>query len=341
MPFFNRAKLVEYTINSILSNGFKDWELLAIDDGSDKDSVAYLKNQISDSRITFIKRNRLPKGAQTCRNIGLSMAKGEYVVFFDSDDYVAPYCFAQRIKTLEANPEQDFMVFPSGTFINNRFIKTVSDNVYGYPIMKDDIGAFASMQLPFVVCNNIYRTEKLRNNHISWDESLLSLQDSDFNLQAILSGMNYKYAENAEPDYGYRIEERGQSISKKITSDLHKRSHLYRLEKNISTIQALYSHQYDTKLHQGILSIYNSVMSNGIDLAFSAQLLNIEKKYGIKQHIIFSIQIWLTKMISIIISAKRARQIVMLPFLIMEIVHRKQKARRISNLKRNILLPRH
>ena len=113
MPVYNKLEQTLYMIESIRANRFQLWELLVVDDGSDEDTITVL-NQLpyKDSRIRIIRRNRSPKGAQTCRNIGMEQAQGKYIIFFDNDDYVLPHCLETRVNAMESNPSLDFMVFP-------------------------------------------------------------------------------------------------------------------------------------------------------------------------------------------------------------------------------------
>ena len=123
MPVFNHRDEVRTMIDSILANDFNAWELLAVDDGSGEDTLQMLESYAAaDNRIRVVRRSRQPKGAQTCRNIGLEMARGEFVIVFDSDDYIAPYCLRQRVKMLQKRPDLDFLVFPSGVFVDERFV---------------------------------------------------------------------------------------------------------------------------------------------------------------------------------------------------------------------------
>ena len=106
MPVFNHPEELRTMLDSILQNTFQDWELWAVDDGSQQETLSVLDGYAGrDERIHFIRRERLPKGAQTCRNIGLEQAKGEYIIFFDSDDYITPNCFAQRVSEMDNHPE--------------------------------------------------------------------------------------------------------------------------------------------------------------------------------------------------------------------------------------------
>src|SRR5690606_32106120 len=88
IPTYNRAHLISETLDSILAQSYTHWECIVVDDGSTDDSQRVFDSYANkDSRFQFLKRpNTKPKGANTCRNIGLGTAKGEYIVFFDSDD---------------------------------------------------------------------------------------------------------------------------------------------------------------------------------------------------------------------------------------------------------------
>ena len=261
MPVFNNMQCLATTIDSILSNSFARWELLAVDDGSDSATLQMLESYAeADRRITVIRRERQPKGAPTCRNIGLERAHGEFVVFFDSDDYVAPYCLSQRVGAIQARPELDFMVFPSGLYVDNTFSPEGQTSLYGYPVFSDTLAGFASRELPFIVWNNIYRTASLRRHSITWDEELRSLQDADFNLSTLLSGMNYEYA-SAHPDYGYRIQYDTASVSAQIMTEKHYSSHLHALRTFYERYSERFGHSYDRHLFRGVLSVYNTIIT--------------------------------------------------------------------------------
>lgn len=330
MPVYNHLNLVEEMIDSIIANDFQDWKLLAIDDGSTEDANKIIEKYQNDSRIEFIARRRTPKGAQTCRNIGLELATGEYIIFFDSDDYIAPYCLSQRVSAMEANKDADVIVFPSGTYFEGEFHKETSLNVYGYPIFKDDIQAFAEKNLPYIVWNNIYRTEALKKHHIVWDEKLLSLQDSDFNLQVLLHGLKTIYAQNSMPDYAYRIN--GKSLSVKIGSKEHLESHIYHLRKNIRSIQAKYGHKYDKYLHRGNLLIYNRTMTSGLLPDFAKQLVSLEKESRMKSYTLFKMQVSANKLLGKLLPPKFTRQVVMLKYLLLQKKDREYKIQSINSI---------
>lgn len=99
MATYNRAHLVEESLNSIQNQRIRDWECLIIDDGSNDNTEEIIGDKIAtDHRFKFLKRpDNYRKGLPGCRNYGLDRAKGEYIIFFDDDDIVHPenlrFCF--------------------------------------------------------------------------------------------------------------------------------------------------------------------------------------------------------------------------------------------------------
>ena len=84
IPTYNRANLITKSINSVLSQTYKNIELLIIDDNSVDETETIVKN-INDSRIKYIKLKE-NKGAAYARNVGIKESSGEYISFLDSDD---------------------------------------------------------------------------------------------------------------------------------------------------------------------------------------------------------------------------------------------------------------
>ena len=82
---FNVQKYIDKCIKSILNQTLKDIELIIINDGSTDNSIDKI-NEIKDDRITII--NKKNEGVSIARNLGLSIATGEYVIFVDSDDFI-------------------------------------------------------------------------------------------------------------------------------------------------------------------------------------------------------------------------------------------------------------
>lgn len=314
MPFFNNKELVGKMIDSILANTFEDWELLAIDDGSSEETLAYLSHYTADSRVKIIKRETTPKGAQTCRNLGMAHAQGQYWMFVDSDDYLTPACIGTRVEWIEKRQDLDFMVFPSAVYINDVFEPHAPEDIFGYNVHNDDLKGFARRELPFIVWSNIYRADSLRKAHLLWDTKLLSLQDADYNVHAIMAGLRYEYAYVA-PDYGYRIHHSQGSVSAKICTPEHFKSNLYASVKFFKTYQERFGHKYDRFIYEGVLRLYNRVFSNGINKQYAVEMVRIVKKYNRFYGTIMALQVFSTLFLEKILPKKLARQIPMALYL--------------------------
>lgn len=329
IPFFNKKILTGKMIDSIIANKFTSWELLAIDDGSSQETLEYLKKYEVYDNIQIIHRNIEPKGAQTCRNIGLQKARGEYIVFFDSDDYITPTCLGTRVSEITKRPDLDFMVFPSATLVDEDFNANAKEFIFGYKVYNDDIKAFARRELPFIVWSNIYRTASIRRNSLEWDTNLLSLQDADFNLRAILAGLKYDYCKT-KADYGYRIFYCNDSVSKKICSSDHFNSHIYASENFFKYLRLHFGHKYDTAVFQGVLNLYNNIFTDGVDINYAKQMAECLKKYHKLYGTLLKIQITITEVLEHLLPKKRARQIPMVPYLLPFIIRKKMTRKKIN-----------
>lgn len=87
MPSFNVANFISKAIDSVLNQSFKNWELLIIDDGSTDNIEDVVERYLhNDQRIHIYSKPN--GGLSDARNFGLKIAKGEYIHFFDPDDYI-------------------------------------------------------------------------------------------------------------------------------------------------------------------------------------------------------------------------------------------------------------
>ncbi len=311
MPVFNGKEKVKCMIDSILLNHYSCWKLLLVDDGSEEETLRLLQEyEKTDSRIQLICRDCKPKGAQTCRNIGLRMVDTEYVLFFDSDDFVADYCLQQRVEAISHHPDLDFMVFPTGVFINGKPHLTYHMQDMGVQLGEDELALLAERFLPFTVWTNIYRTESLRSLHLEWDTQLQSLQDSAFNLQAITHGMTFGYSPTSSPDYFYRIDHSSTSIASSIPSNKHRESHFYWLNLTFILLQDFAGHRYDRSICRGAIRLYHYYGTNNIDRSFLHGIVNITQQYAPFWGRILKSQALVLIFLSNIIPYKRARQMV-------------------------------
>jgi len=85
-PSYNSSKFIEETINSVLAQSYKNWEMIIVDDLSTDNSISVIKNYIKqDNRIKLIQLEK-NSGAAVARNKAIEEANGRYIAFLDSDD---------------------------------------------------------------------------------------------------------------------------------------------------------------------------------------------------------------------------------------------------------------
>ncbi len=87
IPTFNRADTLGQAIHSVLNQGYTDFELLVVDDGS-TDHTPALVEAISDPRLRYLRQPN--RGRTNARNRGAALARGRYITFLDSDDEALP-----------------------------------------------------------------------------------------------------------------------------------------------------------------------------------------------------------------------------------------------------------
>ena len=95
---YNAEKTIERCINSILENEYNDYEIIVINDGSSDKTEKVIELFASDKIKYFSKKNT---GVADSRNFGIEKAKGEYITFVDSDDYVSNNYFENLDKYLK------------------------------------------------------------------------------------------------------------------------------------------------------------------------------------------------------------------------------------------------
>lgn len=106
IPAYNAGEYIEETLRSVLNQSYSHIEVIVIDDGSTDNTEALLKKH-SDQRLKYIKQAN-SGGPAHPRNVGINVAKGEFIAIFDSDDLMSQYKLETQLKALELNPEAAF-----------------------------------------------------------------------------------------------------------------------------------------------------------------------------------------------------------------------------------------
>ena len=197
IPTFNRGELLVHTLNSVREQTLSNWEAMVIDDGSSDNTEELVQTMIrADSRVRFLKRARAPKGAGTCRNLGLAASKGEYVVLLDSDDLLGPTCLENRVKLMRQHPAARFAVFPALLFRAE-----LEDTMLLWNVDSDepDSRRFLRGDSVWPMNGPIWRREFISGLG-GCDEQLTCWQDVDLNIRSLLVNPQYLRRLDNPPD---------------------------------------------------------------------------------------------------------------------------------------------
>lgn len=105
IPVYNRAELLPRTLKSVVSQTYKDIEIIVVDDGSTED-IKSVVDIFNDSRIKYIKHSK-NEGLSKARNTGMKIARGDFIAFLDSDDEYLPEKIEKQVRFLEKNRDID------------------------------------------------------------------------------------------------------------------------------------------------------------------------------------------------------------------------------------------
>ena len=174
VPAYNAEKYLRRCIDSILVQTFTDFELLLVNDGSnDRTDTICNEYAVKESRIrVFHKKNG---GVSSARNIGLDNAKGKYVMFVDSDDFMLSDMCELMISTLNAKNAD--LVICGTTETGGGYWRPQEDRDYSIKEFKKDFIHLLHTELLSPPWNKIYKRDKIGNRRfhedISFGEDLL------------------------------------------------------------------------------------------------------------------------------------------------------------------------
>lgn len=219
IPSFNKAGFISETIDSVLSQSYSNWELIIVDDGSTDNSLEIIENYCTlDKRIHLHQRENLPKGGSVCRNLGMKIASGAYIIFLDADDLLSADCLKQRLSSINIFPDHKFWVFPIGTFYKVRG----DHNSIWMPKGTDFLIRFLKHNLPWHTMSVAWSKNYIKALN-GFDTDYQRLQDVELHTRALLGKVSFKTFPKNKVDAFYRIDEQRttQNLEQKLTKQMN------------------------------------------------------------------------------------------------------------------------
>ena len=186
IPAFNRERLILETLKSIADQTFSDFECLVVDDGSSDRTKELVKDfALKDERFSLLCRpNTYAKGAPSCRNYGLHLAKGEFVQFFDSDDILLREALSDKVQELDADKELQFVVSKTDFLLSDGQLSYPDQRLF-YPQTFEE---FLEEKSIFFTPGPMFRSVFLKEQKLAFDPSLERHQEFEFYTR-LMSGM--------------------------------------------------------------------------------------------------------------------------------------------------------
>src|SRR5690554_3745345 len=192
IPVYNTEQYIEKCLKSVLNQDLEDIEILIIDDASPDNSLKIIERfKNIDPRI-ILKKQEYNQGQAKARNWGLSQAKGDYILFVDSDDFSAP----NVLKTIYNKAVKDDL-----DILEARHFRLTEEKITEFPpnfklvneVLSGDKYWKESGNISIMVWNKIYKRTFLLENNILFKDR--KFEDEDFVVRAFMHAKRVKNTE--------------------------------------------------------------------------------------------------------------------------------------------------
>ena len=182
VPVYNAEKYLDKCITSLLNQTYREIEIILVNDGSSDSSLDICKAYSQkDIRITVI--NKENGGASSARNAGIKVAKGEYVMFADADDFVSENYVCRMVET-QTEFKDSFVICDLCGFLgDDTLIRLHNDPIEPGCYCLKKYYMFSQNNVLNQPVNKIFSMAKIKDNNIKYREDLPIGEDIYFNLE--------------------------------------------------------------------------------------------------------------------------------------------------------------
>lgn len=198
IPIYNTERYLSECLDSIISQTYKNWECILVDDGSKDNSPKICDEYVNkDSRFSVI--HKANAGVSAARNDGLNKAQGEWITFVDSDDYLRPLFLEHLLKHQEADIVWNGTQFFSGNDEKVQYNDCIASEAESIGLaLKRNMFHWA-FGTPW---GKLYRHSIIEMNNLRFDVKMFFREDEVFLFQYLL--YCNKVCFTSYTDYCYR-----------------------------------------------------------------------------------------------------------------------------------------
>ena len=203
IPVYNVEEYIEECVESVVNQTLKEIEIIIVNDGTLDNSMKKIERFLSDKRIIVI--NKGNGGLSSARNAGLEIAKGEYISFVDSDDFIDEMLLEKLYKNAENNDIIISDVVECNNITQEKKLREIKNEIKKY-----NKGSYFWRYCGFSVWNKMYKRNFLIENNIKFIEGII-FEDIPFNFYSLFLSNRVKYVE--ETYYYYRAKRKNSILN--------------------------------------------------------------------------------------------------------------------------------
>lgn len=194
IPMYNSANYINKTLESLSNENDKDFEIILVDDGSSDDSLIVAENCLNSMNVGYKILKEEHKGQSYARNKGIENARGKYILFLDSDDFIN----GNLIEMVKSNisDETEILVYDYLRVDNDYVILENKEQKFEYKNSHDFginvFNAYRNNQLRLWTGALIYNREFIVDNNLMFLEGAYAAEDLNFIFKALFKANNVK-----------------------------------------------------------------------------------------------------------------------------------------------------
>ena len=227
VPVYNVEEYIKETLDSLLSQSMiDDIEVILVDDGS-TDESRYITERYALDYDNFHAYHKENEGQGIARNYGLKLAKGDYIHFLDSDDYIPPDAY-ETLYNLAVESDSDIVIGDALRFARYQvwqedFLKNVFDSM-DEDIITTTFDEYPSLVWNTVIWNNLYRREFLQKNGIRFLDEKIFFEDLLFTIETYISAESITLSKDLV--YCWRLRNNQSSVTQQESDVINLKNRL-------------------------------------------------------------------------------------------------------------------
>lgn len=240
IPAFNCEKSIKRTVDSIISSGLTDYEIVIVNDGS-TDNTSLVCNSLC-SQYSFIKYSEQENsGVSAARNKGIHIATGEYILFFDADDAAEENGFLECADIIERE-KPDILIFGMSfdyykkgkLYRRDKLVPEHTGMLNKTQIIAELESLYNTNSLSSA-CNKLYRRALISNNNILFNTKYFLMEDFLFSLECLKVCENIYCLPKAL--YCYKQSENGKNAFNRLKRIDNLCEYVYPFKKAINELE--------------------------------------------------------------------------------------------------------